>query len=336
MLEFVADKLSQKPVYRQLADYILEAASKGLLKNGEKLPSERELSEQTGMARATIKKAYELLARDGVVEVHKGSGTYLAAKPAEDKDASGSGLAMVKALITGLQKKGYSLDEITSLFRVSMAERLSQSPRVKVAAIDCNPETLDIIEHQLSSYSSIQFSKYLLDSVMGFKLPEKTLADFDFIFTTTTHFNDLTSAIPNLKEKVIKAVLSPDIETVIGLKSIDKSAKAGLVTRSERFAGIARDFITSFGCGFSLESYVHSGNNDELSDFINSKDVIIIPPVYSLRLENYMSGRIFDFLRSGGKVVIFNYTIEQGSLIYIEEKAQAIANNQSSLKINAR
>lgn len=46
-------------------------------KEGDKLPSERELAEQYGVQRATIREAYRILEEEGVIEIRERSGRYM-------------------------------------------------------------------------------------------------------------------------------------------------------------------------------------------------------------------------------------------------------------------
>ena len=56
------------PIYRQIVHQVRAAVAGGYLKAGDKLPSHRELGEELVVAPLTVKKAYEVLERDGVVE----------------------------------------------------------------------------------------------------------------------------------------------------------------------------------------------------------------------------------------------------------------------------
>jgi GntR family transcriptional regulator len=48
---------------------------------GAKIPSERDLSDEWGIARMTARKAIEILADEGLLDRRRGSGTYVAQKP---------------------------------------------------------------------------------------------------------------------------------------------------------------------------------------------------------------------------------------------------------------
>jgi len=58
-LELQIDRSSEVPVYRQVIEKIASLIHAGTLKPGDRLPPERELSAQLGIARGTITRAYE-------------------------------------------------------------------------------------------------------------------------------------------------------------------------------------------------------------------------------------------------------------------------------------
>lgn len=64
-------------VERALYAMLQEGARKGTLLPGEKLPTERALVQQLAAPRSAIRRALSALERDGVIERHVGSGTFL-------------------------------------------------------------------------------------------------------------------------------------------------------------------------------------------------------------------------------------------------------------------
>lgn len=68
-----------RPLYLQIRDYIKRMILRGILGQGQKLPSTRELSSTLGVSRNTIIIAYEFLEDEGFIEIIKGKGTYVSA-----------------------------------------------------------------------------------------------------------------------------------------------------------------------------------------------------------------------------------------------------------------
>lgn len=74
-----------KSKYIQIAEHIKELIGEGMLIEGSKLPSSRELSSILGVGRNTIVEAYEILEDDELVETIKGKGTFILKRKVELK-----------------------------------------------------------------------------------------------------------------------------------------------------------------------------------------------------------------------------------------------------------
>jgi GntR family transcriptional regulator len=72
------DPRSSTPIYQQIVDQIKEAVARKVLQPGDKLPSVRELSAMMTINPNTIAKAYQELEREGILEVLRGRGTFIA------------------------------------------------------------------------------------------------------------------------------------------------------------------------------------------------------------------------------------------------------------------
>jgi GntR family transcriptional regulator len=77
-LAFALDEANPTPLYLQLADQIRARIGDGLIKVGDALPSERELSLSGRISRVTVRKALDTLLREGLLSRKHGSGTYIA------------------------------------------------------------------------------------------------------------------------------------------------------------------------------------------------------------------------------------------------------------------
>jgi GntR family transcriptional regulator len=78
MREKLAAKRDDKtPLYLQLAENLREHIAAGGIDPGNQIPSERDLSEMTGMSRVTVRKALEKLIEEGLLFRKQGAGTYV-------------------------------------------------------------------------------------------------------------------------------------------------------------------------------------------------------------------------------------------------------------------
>ncbi|MGL5438060.1 MAG: GntR family transcriptional regulator [Lachnospiraceae bacterium] len=67
----------QGPKYQQVVHWLSENINNGTYRQGEKLPSEHELSERFELSRQTIRHAIDILVQQGKVRRIRGSGTYV-------------------------------------------------------------------------------------------------------------------------------------------------------------------------------------------------------------------------------------------------------------------
>jgi GntR family transcriptional regulator len=65
------------PIYRQIVRQVTDAIAGGRLAPGERLPSHRELAVQLVIAPLTVKKAYDELERERLIETQRGRGTFV-------------------------------------------------------------------------------------------------------------------------------------------------------------------------------------------------------------------------------------------------------------------
>ncbi len=69
---------SAVPIYRQVIDQIKYQVAAGTLRQGDKLPSVRQLASQLAVNQNTILKVYNQLCQEKVLQIDRGNGTFVA------------------------------------------------------------------------------------------------------------------------------------------------------------------------------------------------------------------------------------------------------------------
>ena len=70
---------SSVPIYRQIIDQIKYQVATGVLKEGDRVPSVRQLAGQIAVNQNTILKVYNELCRENVLRIERGNGTFVTA-----------------------------------------------------------------------------------------------------------------------------------------------------------------------------------------------------------------------------------------------------------------
>ena len=77
-MNILISALSQTPIYEQLKNQIKELVLKGQLKPQEQLPSIRLMAKDLKVGIITVKRAYEDLAKEGIIINLQGRGCFVA------------------------------------------------------------------------------------------------------------------------------------------------------------------------------------------------------------------------------------------------------------------
>ncbi len=99
---------SETPIYMQIRNQVVLSVSKGELKPGDKLPTVRALSDESGINMMTVSKAYQLLKTEGYVVAERRSGTVVSSKlpkcEVSDDTTERLGLILAEMKISGMSK----------------------------------------------------------------------------------------------------------------------------------------------------------------------------------------------------------------------------------------
>lgn len=78
------DFRSDEPIYLQIARQIQALVTQGDLKQGDQLPTVRELATELRINFNTVSRAYRILDEAELISTQRGRGTYIWAKPSDD------------------------------------------------------------------------------------------------------------------------------------------------------------------------------------------------------------------------------------------------------------
>jgi DNA-binding GntR family transcriptional regulator len=79
-VDLVIDYEAAESPSRQIAAWIRRRIESGELLPGQRLPTERQMMQETGVAATTTRRAYRLLAAEGLVVTTPGRGTHVKAR----------------------------------------------------------------------------------------------------------------------------------------------------------------------------------------------------------------------------------------------------------------
>ncbi|MGL4990242.1 MAG: GntR family transcriptional regulator [Sarcina sp.] len=104
---------SDIPIYLQIKNKIILEIAKGNVKNGDSLPSVRQMAGQLEINLHTINKAYNLLKSEGYVQIDRRSGAFV--NITQNDDFKIDFTNDLELLLAKAKVKGYSEDKILDI-----------------------------------------------------------------------------------------------------------------------------------------------------------------------------------------------------------------------------
>jgi len=180
------NNISNKKVYEQVIEQIQNNIMEGLFKKGDKLPSERELSEKMGVSRTSIREALRVLETMGVIESRQGEGNFICSNIEKS-------LLQPLSMMFKLNNGSFSdIYELRSILEIECA-RLSA---IRATDMDCR-ELLSVVEEMEQETFGENRYEILVELDKKF---HNTLSDMSKNYLIESLF----STISNLFEKFIE------------------------------------------------------------------------------------------------------------------------------------
>jgi len=130
--------INKKSTLETIIQQIKNQIKKGILKPGEKLPSERKLSDLLGVSRASVREAIQALAFSGYLEVIQGKGTYILEIATKYDE-----------IVNFFSEfSNYSLDYLME------ARIMLEGEFARLAALNANQEEIDLVERIFNEITS--------------------------------------------------------------------------------------------------------------------------------------------------------------------------------------
>ena len=310
------DASSEIPIYRQLADRIRADAISGALPYGERLPTVRELANSLHIAVGTVKRTYEELEKNGIVQMTQGRGTFVSYRREDPESRKTKAMAAIDRMFGELESLSFSQAEISIFLDLKERERAGRRQAIQVALVDCNPETVSLVAAQLRAIRSIELHSFLLNeiSVQPYRLEQ----GIDLVVTTNLHMQEVTRMLSD-PQKLEQAVLTPDPATVIELTGLPAGAKVGIVCKSSRFAAMVLRECSVYAKTGQIGTFLFGGQ--ELAEFLSEKDALILPADW----EHLCSGEERQMIHAAGVHCIrYHCGMDRGSMLHLEERLQTI------------
>lgn len=271
------DRTSNTPVREQLIEQIRYLIASGHFPVNETLPSTRKLADQLGISFHTVRKAYQALQEEGLLDAQVGRGyLVLDRTPLEKSERMERGAEVVHNALQKLIGLGLDDAEIEYLFQeqANLLEHAQLERKLLVA--HPIPELGDLCAEQIGAALQRSVETVPLDRLRGHQ-------DADFIFTAFEHLNRVMQAVPRADTIGFVTYLpSALLERVVRLRS---NETLGLVTRSSAtIQPLTQQIRTHAGFDGHIMAVSVGEGTEHLKSFLDQADLLLYTPTSRRRL----------------------------------------------------
>ena len=330
-MELSIDRKNGVPLYKQIVEQVTMLIRGGVLKNGDRLPTERALAQKYRLSLGTVKTAYSALALSCLIESIQGRGTFVnnsglpAGSPGRLKQAAD----IISAYLDRLAGLPLPLEEAEELIREAFEARYEQTTLVRVAVITCCE---DFLENTLKTVAALPGA-----SVSGLLTPEvdaareRLINDIDLIITAPGHAEELAAAVPVLEDKIVKISYSFDEASLARIAVLGPSARPVILARTGHSLETLRAHLAELEPALTEGPGLAAEDDPDLSRILKGRDFLMAPSSWPSFATPGQKAALAEFEKSGGVLASLDFQIDAGSIPYIGSEVARIAMQKSGL-----
>lgn len=310
------------PIYLQVKAYILDTIKKGYYKSGDKLPTERQLSEKLGISRNTVSAAYKELLLEGVLEAQQGRGTFVR-EQATDVTTAGAEIAgsrleralkIIDAAMVQVVELGFTVNQFASITAIRAKERELETRQLRVAVVECTLEYVERFVDQLGQVANARFEPVALAELYAGTVKAEFLQACDFVVTTMEHQTEVAEFL-GMSDKLLAVATTPNLEAVIKVARLPVGSEVPVVAKTKDFVKALERLLAKIGCnGISLAPCI--GEDREHVRQCVANHAVVITAESLQNIVRQVANETQD-------IIAFYYEIDQGSLQQVASRLVA-------------
>jgi GntR family transcriptional regulator len=234
------------PTWEILRQHLQERITAGAYPVGTWLPSVRELAAQIGLNRNTVSKVYQALGRDGILEVVRGKGVRVVAKPTHGQSAANridAGLAELvrQASMAGLGRE-WLLDRLSAAIDSTIGSRA-----LRVGFVECSPADTRELAESLAGHLGISVTP--IDLTAFEREPERLTSELDLLATTLFHLQEIDALLPEARPRLEAIHHTVSHVSLLKIAQLKAGTAIVIVCPNERTVGRFQGIVQTYSSG---------------------------------------------------------------------------------------
>lgn len=123
-MKLIVNHSSMQPIYEQISGQLKDKIMRGVLREGEALPSVRVLAKELRISALTVKKSYDTLEQEGFITTVHGKGSFVSSANQERllEEKRKEVEAELESAVRRGKSCGMSTEELSDLFQIILED----------------------------------------------------------------------------------------------------------------------------------------------------------------------------------------------------------------------
>jgi len=278
------DRNASTPVGEQLLEQLRFHLATGRFRPGDPLPSTRELGRQVGVSFHTVRKVYQALEGEGLLEVRQGSGyTVVQRAPEPVADRMERGAEVAQEAIQRLVGLGLSEEEVEFVLQEQLAYLDRGGARPTVLFAGPYRELAEAGAEQVSAALQERAEGVTLDGLAAHPGADVVVAPYPWL-------RQAASALPRADAVGVVVHLAP--EALAEVARLLPTETLGLVTRhADAVAPLLQELRHQAGFSGPALALPADAEKERLADLLDGVDLLVYTPQARRRLRTVIGER---------------------------------------------
>jgi len=303
------DPSGHLPVHVQLKEQLKVLILNGDLKPGNMLPTTRQLAGFLRINRNTVSRAYQELAREGLIECRQGRGCEVVERPAEaTTPASTQALALIDDAIEQTRQLGIGLDEFANLAYARAQQLRATSTTTHLVFVECEGSVAADYARAIEEKMDVKVVPLVLQGLeQPTALAKEQLEAATLVATTFFHVEEVERLLQGYSKQVVGLTVKTPLEALIQVARIPEGTPVVMVCVDRRSAELMKRSLEDAGIEGLDASVCGMDESERLREILGTVSVVIA--------SDHVSEVLRPLVRADQKMVVLNYVaVDEGAI----------------------
>ena len=281
----------------------------GAYREGQQIPTVREMAEEMRVNKNTVVRAYQALARRGYLELTRGRGAFVRQREPARGTVDSRWLARLDQLLADAKRHELSRDAVLQEITQSV-DRLYGHGRLQIAFVECNAADIETMSHELSTAVQHPLEGVMLSAVLA--QPTAIAERFDLVVTTFFHLSEVSKAFaPERREQIIGVHAMPTHDTLLKIARLHSQVIGFVCDLPSTVDNLVHIIHTYHPSATIISALMDDGAR--LQTLLSKADAIVVTRSAHERLMG---------LRPKQPVIMVVFTIDQQSIDFLRTQIE--------------